>query len=169
MCIRDRNDGFELRDTLLDNLTKVALTNHTKNCMCKLILIVDDNDYNLFTIKRKLTRRGYEVITAYNGQQCIQKITKFEEEGKKCCNECRGIRLIFMDVDMPIMNGIEATIALQHLMKTKEIDEVTIVGCSAFESKQDIDEALKAGMKDYLAKPVPVSYTHLTLPTIYSV
>eukprot|EP01017_Pseudomicrothorax_dubius_P043868 TRINITY_DN7368_c0_g3_i2.p1 TRINITY_DN7368_c0_g3~~TRINITY_DN7368_c0_g3_i2.p1 ORF type:complete len:215 (-),score=12.80 TRINITY_DN7368_c0_g3_i2:63-707(-) len=152
--INDIHKEADVKESVLEFSGKTITSCHIDHCKCKMILVVDDNDYNLFTMKRKLTRRGYEVITAYNGQQCIEQVIEYEKGWKKCGSGCRGIRLILMDVDMPIMNGIEATKELQRLMKKKEISPVTIVGCSAFESKQDIMEGLNAGMKDYITKPV---------------
>eukprot|EP01017_Pseudomicrothorax_dubius_P032555 TRINITY_DN4274_c0_g1_i3.p1 TRINITY_DN4274_c0_g1~~TRINITY_DN4274_c0_g1_i3.p1 ORF type:complete len:156 (-),score=16.98 TRINITY_DN4274_c0_g1_i3:52-519(-) len=141
---------------IIKHETKPLFSNVSiSNCLCKIVLIVDDNDYNLFTLERKCRRRGWEVIKAYNGKECIEKVLLHEKQGKKCQpGFCKGIRLILMDVDMPIMNGIEATIHLQKMMQTKEISPMNIVGCSAFETKQDIAEGLKAGMKDYITKPV---------------
>eukprot|EP01017_Pseudomicrothorax_dubius_P034079 TRINITY_DN4629_c0_g2_i4.p1 TRINITY_DN4629_c0_g2~~TRINITY_DN4629_c0_g2_i4.p1 ORF type:complete len:135 (+),score=24.75 TRINITY_DN4629_c0_g2_i4:562-966(+) len=106
-------------------------------------MIVDDNDYNLFTLERKCRRCGYGVITAYNGKECIEKLLEHEKEGKRCSlGKCRGIGLILMDIDMPIMNGIDATIEIQRMIQAHEISPIDIVGCSAFESKQDIAEGL---------------------------
>eukprot|EP01017_Pseudomicrothorax_dubius_P018525 TRINITY_DN20473_c0_g1_i2.p1 TRINITY_DN20473_c0_g1~~TRINITY_DN20473_c0_g1_i2.p1 ORF type:complete len:133 (+),score=26.36 TRINITY_DN20473_c0_g1_i2:266-664(+) len=118
-------------------------------------MIVDDNDYNLYALQRMLTRRGYEVLTAYNGVECLDRVIQQVAESQKCSlNDCKTFRMIFMDVDMPIMNGLQATTALKVKEANGDIPVIPIVGCSAFDSKQDIIEGLKAGMSDYIMKPV---------------
>jgi len=67
------------------------------------------------------------------------------EEFKKVNScKCGGYKLILMDIDMPEMTGIEATIEMRKLNK-----KVPIIAVSAYTSSDDIEAALKAGMNDY--------------------
>ena len=67
-------------------------------------MVVDDIDYNRYCLNEVLQCLGMTCLEAINGQDCIDKI---EEMDQKTC--CQGIRLIIMDYDMPIMDGLEAT------------------------------------------------------------
>eukprot|EP01017_Pseudomicrothorax_dubius_P022152 TRINITY_DN23884_c0_g1_i1.p1 TRINITY_DN23884_c0_g1~~TRINITY_DN23884_c0_g1_i1.p1 ORF type:complete len:150 (-),score=24.01 TRINITY_DN23884_c0_g1_i1:33-482(-) len=143
-----------------------------------------DNAYNLLVLKTKLTKRNYTVICASNGNEALNTIRTIVSKEEPCTSpSCRIIHLIIMDIDMPILDGLDATREIKSMAARKEIRDIPIVGCSAFDSSQDVQEALKVGMSDYISKPLseakldevlerfrtPVSYTHLTLPTIYSV
>eukprot|EP01017_Pseudomicrothorax_dubius_P030336 TRINITY_DN3776_c0_g1_i1.p1 TRINITY_DN3776_c0_g1~~TRINITY_DN3776_c0_g1_i1.p1 ORF type:complete len:210 (-),score=16.72 TRINITY_DN3776_c0_g1_i1:17-646(-) len=126
------------------------------NCNCKEILVVDDNDYNVFVIKTKLKKLGFQVHSAANGKIAIDFLTNCFLESRNVCQgtNCQSIRLIFMDVDMPILNGIDTTKILISMMKSKQMITIPIIGCSAFDSPEDINMALAAGMQDYISKPV---------------
>jgi CheY-like chemotaxis protein len=125
------------------------------SCMCNRILIVDDNEYNIFTLQKKLTKRGYVVYTAENGLNALEKLHSVLASAAKCQKAaCRGVATIFMDVDMPVMNGIECTLRLTEQMVRGDISFIPIIGCSAFDQPQDRLEGFEAGMSDYLGKPV---------------
>lgn len=68
--------------------------------------IVDDIDYNRFVLRSILNKfHNFSTIEAVTGQDCIEKMMLQHE--RKCI--CQGIRAIFMDYEMPVLNGIEAT------------------------------------------------------------
>jgi CheY-like chemotaxis protein len=125
------------------------------SCSCRRILVVDDSEYNVFTLKKKLSKRGYAVFTALNGKLALETVKQIVHEEKKCHHsQCRYIRLILMDVDMPVMNGLVATEQLKKLMQDNVIPAIPIVGCSAFDTEMDIQAGFDAGMENYLCKPV---------------
>jgi CheY-like chemotaxis protein len=72
------------------------------SCGCNPVLVVDDNDFNLFTF-REIMETTHKIPSdgAVNG---LDAVTKFEKS-LSCC----PYRVVFMDVNMPVMNGIEAT------------------------------------------------------------
>jgi CheY-like chemotaxis protein len=125
-------------------------------CQCKRVLIVDDNDYNIFTLTKKLAKRGYEVVSAQNGMLAIDAILLYYKNPESKCRaaNCRIFRCIFMDIDMPIMNGLECTRKLSAMKKEKRIPDIPILGCSAFDQEEDIREGILAGMVSYIPKPV---------------
>jgi len=100
-------------------------------------LIVDDNPLNLEVTTIMLKKLDIEVITALNGQQAIEKVAKHVFD------------IIFMDIQMPIMDGIAAT---QILRKNKE--QLPIVALTAAVLPDDKKAAINAGMDDFLTKPL---------------
>jgi signal transduction histidine kinase/CheY-like chemotaxis protein len=148
------SNGLETRP-VLSNPPSFAILQFP--CECKRVMIVDDNEFNVFTLKTKLTNRGYEVIEAFSARQAINKLNAlFAEKSIEVCKskECRKLKMIFMDVDMPETNGLEATQLVNEMIARKEIPDIPVVGCSAFTKADDIRAAIKAGMKDYVCKPV---------------
>ena len=113
-------------------------------CHCPGILIADDNDFNRFTMQKQLIRLGINIDQAANGKAAVDKI--FE---KGACS-CRGYKLVFMDYDMPILNGVEATIQIMEgVSKGSTFKGIVIVGLSAYSCVKDINTCLDAGMKDF--------------------
>jgi signal transduction histidine kinase/DNA-binding response OmpR family regulator len=104
------------------------------------ILLAEDNPVNQKLAKTVLTKAGYQVEVANNGQEAVDKYTKAPE----------AFDLIFMDVQMPQMDGMKATKALRD----KGFDTVPIVAMTAHTMKGDREKCLQAGMDDYIPKPV---------------
>ena len=92
-------------------------------CNCKpRIMIVDDNDYNIQAIEMQLEEFwGLEADKAQNGEMAVQMFKEGFQKSCKCAN--RHYRLIFMDIEMPIMNGIEATEKIQEILKNEKLKE----------------------------------------------
>lgn len=103
------------------------------------ILCVEDNPDTQRMLTFLLTKAGYEVITADDGIQGIQKAKAWRPA------------LILMDVMMPGMSGVEAIKRLRQIKVTKEIP---ILVLSAYKEQALIDEAMDAGADDYLIKTV---------------
>ncbi|CAK74671.1 unnamed protein product (macronuclear) [Paramecium tetraurelia] len=126
--------------------------NSLKKCNCMRILSVDDEIFNQKSLQILISKMGFEVLLAFNGQQAIQIVQNLQ----KCCSSCNLLSLILMDYQMPIMNGIEATKQLINMMNKCQIPYITIVGLTAFTSQKDIDNCQKAGMEQVLAKPLNI-------------
>jgi len=105
------------------------------------ILVVEDNDINLKFMVMLLEQMGYAPDIAMNGMEAV----KIVEEHK--------FDLIFMDNQMPGMNGMEATRIIRTLPHGKL---ASIVGLSAGVFREDVEKALEIGMTDYLTKPVKI-------------
>ena len=103
------------------------------------ILCVEDNPDTQRMLSFLLTQAGYEVITADDGLQGIQKAKAWRPA------------LILMDMMMPRMSGVEAVRRLRKLKVTKDIP---ILMLSAYQEQALIDEAIQAGADDYLIKTV---------------
>jgi CheY-like chemotaxis protein len=104
------------------------------------ILLAEDNPVNQKLAKIMLTKAGYQVEVANNGQEAVEKYTTSSED----------FDLIFMDIQMPEMDGIEATQAIRE----NGFDTIPIVAMTANAMKGDREICLKAGMVDYIAKPI---------------
>ena len=103
------------------------------------ILLVEDNEANRDMLSRRLTRRGYKVVIAMDGEQGV---TMAQSEVPD---------LILMDMDLPVLNGWEATRQLRAAPATRSIP---IIALTAHAMVGDRKKALEAGCDDYDTKPV---------------
>jgi CheY-like chemotaxis protein len=106
------------------------------------ILYVEDNEDNIYMLSNRLTRRGHEIIVARDGQEGID-IAERELPA-----------LILMDLNLPIVDGWEATRRLKAAATTRHIP---IIALSAHAMLGDRDRALAAGCDDYDTKPVELA------------
>ncbi len=104
------------------------------------ILVAEDNNVNRLVAVSMLERRGHLVDVAANGREALQALERFPYD------------LVFMDVQMPEMDGCEATRAIRAL--PTEAARVPIIALTASAMKGDAEMCLGAGMDDYLAKPI---------------
>jgi len=111
------------------------------------VLLVDDNPFNLMIAEHFLNQNGYKTKLALNGQESIGVAIEAASSGKPFC-------IIFMDLQMPIMDGYEATISLRKLMKEKKIPEAPIIALSANDRDEDKERCYSVGMNAHLAKPL---------------
>lgn len=103
------------------------------------ILVVDDNDNNLFTLTQRLKKEGYHNIqSATNGKEALDKIREAE------CD------LVLLDLMMPDMSGIEVLSAIKNDPNTEKILVLMISGDDRIES---VIECIKLGAEDFLQKP----------------
>ncbi|CAD8133154.1 unnamed protein product [Paramecium pentaurelia] len=127
------------------NVKRVTDSIDIRQDMNQTIMLVDDEPFNHDTLKLMLKSLGFKnFISAYHGQQCIELVKK----------NYKSIKIIFMDLDMPIMGGIKATKILIQQMSDGEIDYIPIVACTAHDDKDTQQECLMAGMICIIAKPV---------------
>lgn len=123
-------------------------------CECKKILIVDDENFNIQTLKFIL--KNFKIVPdfCYNGQEALDKVTF--NINKTCCSI--QYKVIFMDVMMPIMDGIEACGKLQDLHDRKKIKDINVIMISA----HDVEEIHRRVngikiVKEFASKPVKKS------------
>jgi CheY-like chemotaxis protein len=103
------------------------------------VLVVEDNEDNLFTLRQILARRPLELTTALSGRQAIERCRQQFPD------------LIIMDVQMPGMTGLQATGAIRALPGGAD---VPILALTAQAMKGDRERILEAGCDAYLSKPV---------------
>jgi two-component system cell cycle response regulator DivK len=103
------------------------------------ILYVEDNDDNMFIVHRRLTQAGFEVAVARDGREGVTMATQIRPD------------LIVMDLDLPVIDGWEASRRLKGQPETKAIP---IIALTAHADARYRDEALAAGCDDFEEKPV---------------
>jgi CheY-like chemotaxis protein len=105
----------------------------------KKILLIEDNELNRDMLSRRLQKRGYEVVTAVDGETGIAMA------------QAEAPALILMDVTLPGIDGLEATRRLKAAPQTRHIP---IVALTAHTMVSDRDTALAAGCDDFDTKPI---------------
>ena len=108
------------------------------------ILIAEDNDINWEIISTMLSMFGITSERAENGRICTEKMAKAGEE---------QYDLIFMDIQMPEMNGLDATRHIRKL-ENKWAASIPIIAMTADAFSENVAECLKAGMNGHIAKPI---------------
>ncbi|CAK79286.1 unnamed protein product (macronuclear) [Paramecium tetraurelia] len=122
-------------------------------CNCKIILIVDDEDFNIQVLSHMVKQLGFDIDSAYNGKQAIEKV---QNQLLKRCNQkfCIGYNCILMDINMPMMNGWETVQMIRqieneiHLTRT-----IPVIAVTAFCSIKDQQKSINEGFNSVLIKP----------------
>ena len=107
----------------------------------KVVLVVEDDPKSLKLVRDLLRVSGYETLEATDGKQAVELAI-----GKKP-------NLILMDIQMPVMDGLEATGILKNDDKTKNIP---VVALTAFAMNGDEEKILEAGCDGYISKPIDI-------------
>ena len=91
-----------------------------------------------------LRKNGYLVDCVSNGREAIEILTKSYD-------------LILMDIEMPEMDGLEATIKIREIEKNnKNVKKIPIIALTAYAMKGDRDKCINAGMNEYVSKPIKI-------------
>ena len=121
--------------------------NESLNLQGMNILVAEDNDINWEIISTVLDMYGITSERAENGRICVEKM-KSASEG--------SYDLIFMDIQMPQMNGLDATRALRAL-DDSWASSIPIIAMTADAFSENITECLNAGMNGHIAKPIDIN------------
>ncbi len=137
---------------LFENLIKISTIKNEQPILKKnssevlskeksVILVVDDNEINILLAKTMLQNMlpNAEIIEAQNGEEAIEKFKEFNP------------KLVFMDVQMPVLNGYDATVEIRKLTSSKN---VPIVALTAGTVKGEREKCLEVGMSNYISKPI---------------
>ena len=103
------------------------------------VLVVDDIQDNVTLLSFELEDDGFEVLTAFNGQECLEKARKEHPD------------VILLDIRMPGMSGIET---LEVLKEDKDTADIPVIMVSANNSDDNIIKALDIGAHDFVSKPI---------------
>jgi len=116
----------------------------------KTILIAEDEENNYKLLVVYLTKTNAKIAWARNGKEAVNYILSNNAD------------LILMDIKMPIMDGVDATKIIKRLKP-----EIPIIAQTAFAYENEISEFLKAGINDYLVKPLKVKEIAVILNTFF--
>jgi CheY-like chemotaxis protein len=107
--------------------------------MAKKILLVEDNEMNRDMLSRRLSRKGFDVIVAVDGNEGVSKA------------QTEAPDIILMDMSLPVLDGWEATKILKTFPATQSIP---VIALTAHAMAGDREKALAAGCDDYDTKPI---------------
>lgn len=119
----------------------------------KKILLVEDHPLNTIVAKSLLTKRGFEVVHAENGEEALRYFAESQEDTYDA---------ILMDIRMPVMDGIEATVRIRALERENAV-RVPIIAMTANAYEEDRKQTEEAGMDAHLAKPIDPKQLFRTL------
>jgi CheY-like chemotaxis protein len=108
------------------------------------ILLVEDDPTNQMVAELMLKKYGCHVTPAWNGMEAVQMMKQ------------QHFDLVFMDCQMPEMDGFEATRVIRSLEEAGGMKRTSIIACTAHAMKGDDGKCYAAGMDDYLTKPIKV-------------
>ena len=114
------------------------------------ILAVDDNEANLKLLRTLLEDMGHTVFEAMNGAEAVEQI------------QINTPDLVFMDIQMPVMDGVEATKTIRSLDERKYL-QIPIIALTAHALSGEKEALIRAGLNDYLTKPVSEEQLRATI------
>ena len=114
------------------------------------VLVVDDSEMNLYTAKQMLTLEGATTTLAMNGRQALDLLMLQPD----------GFDAVLMDMQMPVLNGLDAIGVLRHQLG---LDKLPVVVCSAGALSEDRQRALAVGANDFMSKPIELELMVATL------
>ena len=106
--------------------------------MSKLILAVEDQEDNMQILRDLLTSAGYEIVEAENGEEALAAVAK------------RRPDLILMDIQLPVMDGYEAT---RRIKADPALQSIPIIAVTSYALSGDEEKARAAGCDDFVPKP----------------
>lgn len=117
---------------------------HRENYSDRRVLVVEDHELSSEIAAEVLKMAGVEVEQVFNGQQAVLRMTEVPEG---------YFDLIFMDIQMPVMDGYIATRMIRN-MKREDVRQLPIIAMTALSPGEDREAASQAGMDDYIVKPL---------------
>jgi CheY-like chemotaxis protein len=125
----------------------------TEEIISPLILLAEDNEANIATFFSYLRAKGYRILLATDGQQAIDLAKAHHPD------------LILMDIQMPVMDGLEA---IKQIRIDPNLVDIPIIALTALAMADDRERCLTAGANDYLAKPVKLRELFLSIQKLLS-
>ena len=122
------------------------------------ILLVEDNELNQEIATAILSEAGFQVETAEDGRQAVDLVSQ---------SQPGWYQLVLMDVQMPVMNGYEATRCIRQL-ENRQLADIPILAMTANAFEEDKQEALRSGMNGHISKPINIEKLLETLNEMLS-
>lgn len=120
----------------------------------KCFLVAEDNELNAEILVELLAMQGAKADVAVNGMEVVERFSQMPEYTYDA---------IFMDIQMPVMNGYQATEAIRKLKSHKDAQTVPILAMTANAFAEDFERALAAGMNTHICKPVDMNLLGVAL------
>ncbi|HEY9007369.1 MAG TPA: response regulator [Ohtaekwangia sp.] len=127
--------------------------------MMSMILLVDDSDTCIFLHRKiiKLALPAATIHTARNGQEALQFLLEHRD---------RLPKVVFLDLNMPVMNGFKFIEAFNAL-DLPDKEKITIVVISSSEDSEDVRQSQELGIEHYMVKPLTVAKLKAMAPVIH--
>lgn len=119
------------------------------------ILVVDDNKVNIMVAENILKKLGHSVYSTINGKEAVESIRD------------NNFDLVFMDIQMPVMDGIEATIAIRNGLSGNKKKKIPIAAMTANTSHDITKKYIQSGMNGIVSKPISVNSISKFLKEIF--
>jgi len=132
--------GYSVQPTTNKILTKYSVKKFMQ--FVGKVLVVEDNKINVLVAKATMKRFGLNIDIASNGVEAIDMLKR------------KSYDLVLMDMQMPVMDGIEATKRVRNLESGVKNKDIPIIAMTANAQKEDKDKCLASGMNDYISKPI---------------
>ncbi|CAD8114359.1 unnamed protein product [Paramecium sonneborni] len=128
------------------------------NC-CSRVLIIDDEYFNILSLQLLMQKHKAKCDYAYNGKEALDKIMQKLEKGCNICqNKCYS--LIFIDINMPILNGYQTVKEIKNLIKNQTIRRAWCVANTGFTDLDTKLQSFNSGMDYFLTKPLDAKNLH---------
>jgi len=136
--------SIPLRNTYHDTLKRIQETVAAANgpSSAARLLFAEDDAVTRIVTKKILEKEGYEVTLAADGREALERL------------QTGNFDLILMDIQMPEMDGVEATRAIRFKDRFQDMRDIPIIAMTAFAMPGDRERFLAAGMNGYISKPV---------------
>jgi CheY-like chemotaxis protein len=125
----------------IDSGTEVKVEKEKKDIKSLRILVAEDNEDNQLLMRVFFKKLGLKFKLAENGLEALQEVTE------------KTYDLIFMDVHMPEMDGLEATRRIRSVEKSRRTHQ-TILALTALSTPDDIERCMESGMDGHISKPI---------------
>ena len=105
------------------------------------VLLVDDDERNIFALSAYLKAKKIKVETASDGKECLEKLQQIQ------------VDVVLLDMMMPVMDGFET---LEVMRKDEQLKYNKVIALTALAMKGDMERCIDAGADDYCTKPVDI-------------
>ena len=113
----------------------------------KMALLVEDNELNMEIAEFLLEGEGMIVVKASNGKEAVEKFA---------ASEVGGFDIIFMDVMMPVMNGLDATRKIRSMTRA-DAQTIPVIAMTANAFQDDVQRSFEVGMNAHITKPLDIN------------
>ncbi len=121
------------------------------------LLLVEDNEINMEIAEMLLEDMGFKIETAVNGQEAVEKV---EASGQGYYDA------VLMDIQMPVMNGYDATKKIRSL-PDPEVSSIPVIAMTADAFREDVQKAMEVGMNAHISKPIDVDLLSKVLTNLF--